>query len=67
MNKIVGRDVLIYYPNFSERFIINTDASKTQLRGVICKNGKPITFYSYKLTPAKNNHSTTEQELLSIV
>ena len=33
MNKIVGRDILLYYPNFSERFTIHTDARKTQLGG----------------------------------
>ena len=34
MRKIVGRDVLLYYPNFIEIFIIHTDASKTHLRRV---------------------------------
>ena len=34
-NKIVGRGVLIYYPKFSERFIIHADAGKIQLRQVI--------------------------------
>ena len=28
MKKIVGRDVLLSYPNFSETFIIQTDANK---------------------------------------
>ena len=35
MKKIVGRDVLLSYTNFSERFIIHTGASKTQLWGVL--------------------------------
>ena len=67
MKKILGCDVLIYYPNFSKKFIINTDDSKTQLGGVISKNGKPIAFYSRKLTPPQINYTTTERELLSIV
>ena len=54
MKKIVGRDVLLYYPNFSERSIIHTDARKTQLGGVTIKNGKSIDFYSRKLTLWKN-------------
>ena len=33
INEIVGRHVLMYYPKFSEDFIIHTDASKTQLGG----------------------------------
>ena len=48
MKKIVGRDVLIFYPNFSEEFIMHTDARKTHLGGIISQNGKPITFYSRK-------------------
>ena len=57
MMKIVGRDVLLSYPNFNERFIIHTDASKTQLGGVISNDGNPVEFYSYKLTPAQINYT----------
>ena len=67
MKKIVGRDILLYYPNFSERFIIHTDAIKTQLGEVISQNGKPIVFCSRKLTPSQINYTTTERELLSKV
>ena len=35
MKKIVGREVLPSYPNFRENFIIHTDASNTQLGGII--------------------------------
>ena len=44
MNKIVGRDMLLSYPNFSEEFIVHTDARKTQIGGLICQNGKLIFF-----------------------
>ena len=50
MKKIVVHDVLLYYPNFSGKFIIHTAASNTQLGGIISQNGKPIAFYSHKLT-----------------
>ena len=33
MNKIVGIDVLLLYPNFSEEFIIHTDSRKIQFKG----------------------------------
>ena len=46
-----GSDMLKSYPNFSEEFTIHTYARKTHLRGVISQNGKPIAFYSRKLTP----------------
>ena len=63
--KKIGHDVLLSYPKFRGRFIIHTDASKTQLRGVMSKNRKPIAFYSQKSNPAQTNYTTTERELLS--
>ena len=59
MKKIVGRDVLLCYPNISVKFIIHTDSSKTQLGGVISQNGKLIAFYSRTLTPAQINYKST--------
>ena len=55
------------YPNFSEVFDINTDASLTQLGACISQNGRPIAFYSRKLSPAQTRYTTTERELLSEV
>ena len=60
--KIVGRDVLLYYPNFIEYFIVHTDARKTQLRVLMNQNGKPIYSYSHELSPAQINYMNTEQE-----
>ena len=45
MKNILGHNVLLSYHNFSEKFIIHTDASNTQLGEVISKNGKPIALY----------------------
>ena len=67
MNKIVGRDVLLSYPKFSENFIIHTDDSKMQLGEVKSRKFNPIAFYSLKLTPAQIYYMTIEQEVLIIV
>ena len=67
MRNIVGRDVLLSYPNFSKEFIIHTDASNTQRGGIMSQNGKPIDFYSCKLIPSQINYTTIEKELLTIV
>ncbi|GAX23113.1 hypothetical protein FisN_UnNu094 [Fistulifera solaris] len=64
---LLSRDVALAYPDFKEKFTIYTDASKTQLGAVIMQKGKPIAFYSRKLTPAQQKYTTTERELLSIV
>ena len=49
MKRIIMRETLLAYPNFSEVFDIHTDASLTQLGACILQNGKPIAFYSRKL------------------
>ena len=67
MKKILVHNVLLSSPNFSERFRIHTDAIKTKPGGVISQNGKPIAFYSHKLTPAQINYKNKKIELLSIV
>ena len=59
MKKIVLCDILLSYPNLIKTFIIYTDASKTQLGGVISQNGKRISFYSCKLTSAQINYTAT--------
>ena len=61
MNKIMGRDVILPYPNFSAYFIIHTYDSKMQLRGVMIKNSNPVDFYSCKLNPARINYTTIER------
>jgi len=65
--KIIAREVMLAYPDFSKPFEIHTDASHYQLGAVISQGGKPIAFYSRKLNPAQTRYTTTERELLSIV
>ena len=67
MKKIMARETILAYPNFEIPFEVHTDASAYQLGAVISQNGKPIAFYSRKLTPTQTRYTTTERELLSIV
>ncbi len=65
--KIICRETMLAFPDFSKTFVIHTDASHMQLGAVISQDGKPIAFYSRKLNPAQTRYTTTERELLSIV
>ena len=49
----MAHDNLLTYPDFNETFKIHTNASTFQLGAVISQNGKPIAFYSRKITGAK--------------
>ncbi len=65
--RIIAKNAILAYPDFSKPFVIHTDASHYQLGGVISQDGKPIAFYSRKLNDAQTRYTTTERELLSIV
>ena len=67
IKRIIGKETLLAYPDFSKPFIIHTDASHLQLGAVISQDGQPIAFYSRKLQPVQTRYTTTERELLSIV
>ena len=64
---ILSKETLLAFPDFTQPFIIHTDASKVQLGSVISQNNIPIAYYSRKLNPAQTRYTTTERELLSIV
>ena len=50
MKRIMARETILAYPNFDKPFEIHTDASAYQLGAIISQDGKPIAFYSRKLT-----------------
>jgi hypothetical protein len=67
IKKIMSRETLLSFPDFSKPFHIYADASDYQLGSTIMQDGKPLAFYSRKLNSAQRNYTTGEQELLSIV
>ena len=58
---------MLAYPDYLLPFDICTAASSCQLGAVITQKGKPIAFYSPKLSETQHKYSVTEIELLSIV
>ena len=67
IKRLMARQILLKFPDFSKPFHVYTDASDYQLGSVLVQNNFPIAFYSRKLNPAQRNYTTMEKELLSIV
>ena len=65
--RVIAKETILAFPDFSKPFTIHTDASHCQLGGVISQEGRPIAFHSRKLNDAQTRYTTTERELLSIV
>ena len=63
----MAHNTLSTNPDFNETFKSHTDASAFQLEAVIIQKGKPIAFYSRKLTDDQQCYKVTETELLSII
>lgn len=68
---ILTNDPILQYPDFSQPFILTTDASKFAIGAVLSQgqigNDKPICYASRTLCESETNYSTIEQELLAIV
>lgn len=62
---------LLQYPDFTEPFVVTTDASQIAIGGILSQGpiGKdqPIAYTSRVLNDAEQNYSTIERELLAIV
>ena len=63
---LIAADAFCAYPDHTQPFEIFTDSSDYQLGAAIFQKGKPVAYYSRKLTAAKKKYSTYEKELLAI-
>ena len=61
IKQIVECDTLLTYQDFNEAFKIHTDTSAFQLGAVVIQKGKPIDFYSIKLTDDQQWYTVTER------
>ena len=60
-------NILLACPDFNKQLKIHTNTSKFQLVSVISQDGKPIAFYSRKLTNPQMRYKVPEREILGIV
>jgi len=64
-------DAVLIYPEFTEEFILATDASGHAIGAVLSQirdgHERPIAYASRQLNPAESRYSTTERELLAVV
>jgi hypothetical protein len=67
MSLLMAADALAAYPNHNKRFNIYTDASDFQLGTNIMQEGRPVVYFSHKLTKSQKNYTKMEKEMLFII
>ena len=58
---------ILALPDFSNSFVVETDASNTGIGAVLIQSGRPIAFYSHGLPKTKVPKSAYEIELFAVV
>lgn len=71
LRNALASDTVLAYPDFTEPFILATDASGTALGAVLSQRQhgreRPIAFASRQLNKSEANYSVTERELLAVI
>ena len=60
-------DSFLTVPDFSQEFVLETDASGIAIAGVLTQDGRPVAVASERLSTAEQSWSAVELEALAIV
>lgn len=58
---------VLQLPDFSQDFVVETDASNIGIGGVLMQNGHPIAFFSKKMGPQFTGASAYSREMRAII
>jgi hypothetical protein len=64
---LMAADALAAYLDRDKRFDVYTDVFDFQLGTCIIQEGRPVAYFSQKLTKSQQNYTTMEKKMLSIV
>jgi len=67
LKRIISKEVLLTFPDYTKPFQLYTDASDLQLGAVLMQGDKTLAFFSKKLNQTQMRYSTGEKEMLSVV
>ena len=63
---VLSKLPMLYLPDFTKDFVIETDALKTSIGGVLMQEGHSLAYFSKKLGPRMHLASTYVHELFAL-